>query len=66
MSGFNIIPKETKETKDAVYSRDRSMYMQGEDDALGELPRDNSVQSRDRHCYDMGYSSGVYKNTRRR
>ena len=59
---FDIIPEESKSTKEQRYIRDRHCYMQGKSDAEMSLNNQSEVQytdSRDIDCYNMGYNSNV-------
>lgn len=67
-SNQGLVPKESKDTKEARYNRDKEYYLLGYSDADSGLSRDSSVhcnskessasQQRDNDCYNMGFSSG--------
>lgn len=63
----HILPEETEEQKVTRAQEDKHAYCRGKSDARKQLSRDASVHykdSRDKDCYNMGYSSGVYENNK--
>lgn len=60
--GREVIPQESADKRAQRAAIDRSCYMQGKKDSNAELDRRGNVlykDSRDRDCYNMGYSSEI-------